>query len=114
MALGAGTAFAADLKVGDKCKTSKGTDGTVKTKYSEKGEAVGLTCVENTKAISQKPILSADKKTQPQGNESVKPRTIFDRWGNLKTKKGCETEGGVWDGGTGQGDCTGPLKGSQK
>lgn len=39
------------------------------------------------------------------------PTKIFDRWG---TKNGCETRGGVWDGGEGKGGCTWPLKGSKK
>jgi hypothetical protein len=38
----------------------------------------------------------------------VNPGTIFDRWGNMKTKQRCETGGGVWDGSSGQGGCTGP------
>lgn len=54
-------------------------------------------------------ILPTDRKAQP-----VNPGAIFDRWGNIKTKKGCETEGGVWDGGHGQGGCTGPRTGSKK
>jgi hypothetical protein len=53
--------------------------------------------------------LSADKTEQPQGNESVKTK-IFDRWGNLKTKKDCGTGGGVWAGEDGKGECTGPRK----
>lgn len=56
---------------------------------------------------------TADKKAQPQGNGVVQAE-IFDRWGKMKTKTGCETGGGVWDGGTGQGGCTGPRTGSQK
>ena len=62
-----------------------------------------------SKKIPEPLILPADKKAQPVNSE-----TIFDRWGNITTKKGCETEGGVWDGGTGQGGCTGPRTGSQK
>ena len=53
--------------------------------------------------------LTTDKKTQ-----AVSSETIFDRWGNLKTKKACDVGGGVWDGGTGQVGCTGPRTGSQK
>lgn len=37
---------------------------------------------------------------------SVQSNPIFDRWGRIKTKEACKTEGGVWDGGTGQGGCT--------
>lgn len=59
--------------------------------------------------------LKEFRHTQPVGIQAqpVNPGFIFDRWGNIKSKKGCETEGGVWDGGTGQGGCTGP-RGSQK
>jgi hypothetical protein len=53
--------------------------------------------------------LSADKKAQPQGNESVKKK-IFDRWGELKTKKDCDNAVGVWAGEDGKGECTGPRK----
>ena len=53
--------------------------------------------------------LSADKKPQPQGNESVKKK-IFDRWGELKTKKDCDKAVGVWAGEDGKGECTGPRK----
>lgn len=59
------------------------------------------------------PILSADKKAQQPGNGVVQAE-IFDRWGNTKTKKDCETGKGVWDSGTGQGSCTGPRTGPQK
>lgn len=63
----------------------------------------------NLRVMDKEAILSADKKAQP-----VKPEPIFDRWGNMKTKKGCETGGGFWDDGTGQGSCTEPRTGSQK
>ena len=53
--------------------------------------------------------LSPDKKAPPQGNESVKSK-IFDRWGNLKTKKDCDKAVGVWAGEDGKGECTGPRK----
>lgn len=46
--------------------------------------------------------------------ERVNSDPIFDRWGKMKTKQGCETEGGVWDGGAGQGGCTGPQLGRPK
>lgn len=59
------------------------------------------------------PILPANQKAQSARGESAKS-PIFDRWGKMKTKKDCETEGGVWDGGAGQGGCTGPRTGTQK
>lgn len=105
-----GTVFAADYKVGDKCTMSSGAAGTVGIKYSEKGEKIGLKCIENAAPkIPRPPVLPADKKAQPQGNESVKS-DIFDRWGKMKTKASCETGGGAWAGEDGKGSCTGPRK----
>ena len=92
-----GVASAADLKVGDKCTTSSNTAGTVVVKYTEKGEAVGLKCQENTAAIiSRNPARSAD----------TLAKRIFDRWG--KKEKDCKAAGGVWAGTGGTGSCTRP------
>lgn len=105
-----GTVLAADLKVGDKCATSSGTAGTVGIKYSEKGEAVGLTCIGSAaKTISRTPILSTGRKARSQDNENVNS-AIFDRWGKMKTKASCETGGGVWAGENGGSLCTDPQK----
>jgi len=60
-----GAAFAADLKVGDKCVTSSGAAGTVGVKYTEKGEAVGLKCIENAAVKAHEPaVLTADKQAR--------------------------------------------------
>lgn len=53
--------------------------------------------------------LDTTSKAQPQSSGSVKS-DIFDRWGKMKTKKDCDTGGGVWAGEDGKGSCTPGLR----
>src|ERR1035437_374806 len=55
-------------------------------------------------AERQLPKRNTKEIALPQGSENP---SIFDRWGDFKTKASCGTAGGVWEASEGKGSCKG-------